>query len=281
MPDGGAPAASAAFPLLDSEAAERIAKVSVALSMLLIGLGLWLPATSIWGMAGFWLLVAGEEAWAASERRPGGAVPTPPRCEPAAPAEMSCESEVDAPVLCSPAESDVAVAPSEPEPSSAAADWQLAGPHFLPQRPSPPAPPGKCDRPHIEPAAPHFDLRSTAEHEDEVEEAPLEEASVAGEQVLQQLTRTATAAGADVLRATLFAEFPAGSRTASVHVAFCPPFVCLPQAEFQQASGPSARIKLAQLLAHGARFDVKLSSSAAQRESVCIVLTAECDQLPS
>ena len=103
------PAASAAFPLLDSEAAERIAKVSVALSMLLIGLGLWLPATSIWGMAGFWLLVAGEEAWAASERRPGGAVPTPPRCEPAAPAEMSCESDVDAPVLCSPAESDVAV----------------------------------------------------------------------------------------------------------------------------------------------------------------------------
>jgi hypothetical protein len=279
--EGSAPAASAAIRLLHTEAAERIGKVSVALSLVLIGLGLWLPATSMWGMAGFWLLVAGEEAWAASERRLSDAVQRPPRCEPAAAAEMSCESEAEGPVLSSPAEPAVAVAQSEPEPSSATTDWQLAGPHFLPQRPSPPSPPGKCDRPHAEPAAPHFDLRTAAEHEQDAEEAPLDEESGAGEQLLQQVTRTATAAGADVLRATLFAEFPAGSRTASVHVAFCPPFVCLPQAEFHQASGPSARIKLAQLLAHGARFDVKLSSAAAQRESVCIVLTAECDHLPS
>lgn len=280
-------ALSSAFPLLYSAAAERVAKAAAALSLLLIGFCLWLPAASPWGMAGFWLLVLGEEVWAAFERRSSGATQSLQRSEPAVAPETPCESEADSPASCSPsqqnAEQDVAVALSEPELSSPAGDWQLAGPHFLPQRPPAPSSPGKCDLPHVEPAAPHFDLRSSPEDEEQAAEdaASIEERPEEGEQVVQRLTRTATADGADVLRATLYASFPAGSRTASVHVAFCPPFASLPKAEFHQANGPPARIKLAQLLAHGARFDVKLSSAAADNESVCVVLTAECDQLPS
>jgi hypothetical protein len=45
--------------------------------------------------------------------------------------------------------------------------------------------------------------------------------------------------------------------------------------EFEQASGPAARIKLGQLLAHGARFDVKLQSPASESEIVSIEMTAE------
>ena len=41
---------------------------------------------------------------------------------------------------------------------------------------------------------------------------------------------------------------------------FCPPFASVPQLDFEQADGPPARVKLGQLLAYGARFEVKLDA---------------------
>jgi hypothetical protein len=55
------------------------------------------------------------------------------------------------------------------------------------------------------------------------------------------------------------AELATGQRTTSVHVAFCPPFARVPDLDFEQASGPEARIKLGQVQAYGARWEVKLA----------------------
>ncbi len=273
---------------LHSAAAERMANWAAAPGLLLVGLGLWLPATSPRAIAAFWTLVIVEEVWAVAAGRFRKATPTKVASEPAAAATVEPAApdvaDFDAPAPFSappfvPAEAETEAAPSETEPAAAPmAPHRLAGPHFLPPPPpAAPLPPGKCDLAHVEPAAPHFTLPRSAEgeHAEDEEQVEAGERLTAEEQLVQQLTRTTTAAGADVLRATLYASFPPGSRTASVHVAFCPPFASLPHAEFHQASGPAARIKLAQLLAHGARFDVKLSSPAAESQTVCIELTTE------
>lgn len=273
---------------LHSAAAERMASWAAALGLFLVGLGLWLPATSPWAIAAFWTLVIVEEVWAVAAGRfpkampalvasvPAAAVTVEPAAADAA--NVDAAAPFSAPPFV-PAEALAEAAPSETELAAAPiSPHRLAGPHFLPPPPpTAPLPPGKCDLAHVEPAAPHFALpRSTEGEQTEAEEhAEAGERLTAEEQLVQRLTRTTTAAGVDVLRATLYASFPPGSRTASVHVAFCPPFASLPHAEFYQASGPAARIKLAQLLAHGARFDVKLSSPAAESQTVCIELTTE------
>jgi hypothetical protein len=91
---------------------------------------------------------------------------------------------------------------------------------------------------------------------------------------VQQLTRSTTRDGVDLLRGLLHATFPPGLRTLSIHVAFCPAFAERPRMEFRQTSGPAARIKLAQLLAFGARFDIKLAASAEIDETVVLEISA-------
>jgi hypothetical protein len=44
--------------------------------------------------------------------------------------------------------------------------------------------------------------------------------------------------------------------------------------EFHQSSGPPARIKLAQLLAFGARFDIKLPTPAQGGETIALEISA-------
>jgi hypothetical protein len=121
-----------------------------------------------------------------------------------------------------------------------------------------------CDPPHAEPSAPHFGLPKKSG----------DEAAASEEQIVQQLTRTTTGDGADVLRGLLYAAFSAGGRATSVHVAFCPPFRERPRIEFRQTDGPPARIKLAQLLAFGARFDIKLPTPAQGGETVALEISA-------
>ena len=75
----------------------------------------------------------------------------------------------------------------------------------------------------------------------------------------QQLTRVLTADGTETLSGRVRLVFAEGQRVLSAHVAFCPPFVRTPQFEFRQASGPSARVKLGQLLPYGARLELKLT----------------------
>jgi hypothetical protein len=92
--------------------------------------------------------------------------------------------------------------------------------------------------------------------------------------VWQQTSRAYEADGADALRGTLRAFLAVGQRTAHVHLAFCPPFVRLPQLDYRQTAGPAARVKLGQLLPYGVRLDVKLDEAAGAPATVLLELTA-------
>lgn len=74
------------------------------------------------------------------------------------------------------------------------------------------------------------------------------------DRVLQQLTRSRTIGGQDVIHGTLLAEFAAGERSVTLYVAFCPPFERLPQIDIES----SVDAKLVQSLHNGAQIEVRL-----------------------
>ena len=92
--------------------------------------------------------------------------------------------------------------------------------------------------------------------------------------VLQQLTRSLSADGVEQLAGWLRMPFSVGQRTASVHVAFCPPFPKTPELSVEQLDGPTARIKTAQLLPHGARLELKLAATAEEPSAVLLKFSA-------
>jgi hypothetical protein len=92
--------------------------------------------------------------------------------------------------------------------------------------------------------------------------------------VLQQLTRSRTAAGCETIRGTLVAEFAAGERTAILHIAFCPPFEQLPTVEAEVAKGPACDVKLAQILHQGARLEARLARASTSAERATIEFSA-------
>jgi hypothetical protein len=97
-------------------------------------------------------------------------------------------------------------------------------------------------------------------------------------EVLQQLTRSRAADGTEELFGWLRTPLAAGQRTASVHVAFCPPLDAMPEVEVEQIDGPEARIKMAQVLPYGARFDLKLASPADAAATVVLQFMARTPQ---
>ena len=92
--------------------------------------------------------------------------------------------------------------------------------------------------------------------------------------VLQQLTRCQAADGKEHLSGWLRMPFSPGQRTASIHVAFCPPFAKTPELTVEQLDGPPLRIKTGQLLPHGARLDLKLAAKAEQPLNVLLQFSA-------
>jgi hypothetical protein len=84
------------------------------------------------------------------------------------------------------------------------------------------------------------------------------------DEVLQRIERVQSSGGNDILTGSLATLFVAGQATAHIHVAFCPTFERVPRIDYRQVAGPAARIKVGQVLPHGARFDVKLASPAAE-----------------
>jgi len=95
--------------------------------------------------------------------------------------------------------------------------------------------------------------------------------------VVQQQTRSRAADGTEVLCGWLRVPLAAGQRSASVHVAFCPPFPRTPEVAVQQREGPAARIKAVQLLPHGARFDVRLAQPSESAGSVLLEFSAQSE----
>ena len=92
--------------------------------------------------------------------------------------------------------------------------------------------------------------------------------------ITQQLTRSSTVEGGDVLCGTLRLDFSPGQRTGNLHVAFCPPFAVTPEMTAVQADGPQARIKIAQLLPYGVRLEVKLAAAIDRSAAVVVQITA-------
>ena len=93
-------------------------------------------------------------------------------------------------------------------------------------------------------------------------------------EVLQQLTRRHAADGSEDLSGWLRMPFAPGQRTASLHVAFCPPFARTPEVSAQQLDGPAVRIKTGQLLPYGVRLDLKLSAAAEMPSGVLLRFSA-------
>lgn len=102
--------------------------------------------------------------------------------------------------------------------------------------------------------------------------------AVPDDDVLQQLTRSRAADGSQQLSGWLRTRFATGQRTASEHVAFCPPFARTPQLTVRQLDGPAARIKTAQLLPHGVRLDLKLAALAENPQTVLLELVARSER---
>lgn len=79
--------------------------------------------------------------------------------------------------------------------------------------------------------------------------------------VQQQWTRWHDASG-DVLAGWISVPLQSAQRSATAHVAFCPPFAALPEVECRQQSGPPARVHVAQRLVYGLRLELKLDEPA-------------------
>ena len=92
--------------------------------------------------------------------------------------------------------------------------------------------------------------------------------------VTQQLTRSTTVQGGDLLCGALRLDLAAGQRTGNLHVAFCPPFADTPEITAVQVDGPEARLKIAQLLPYGVRMDVKLIAPSDEPAGVVVQFSA-------
>ena len=100
-----------------------------------------------------------------------------------------------------------------------------------------------------------------------------DEADDADEHVMQQLTRVHDATYGEMMYGTLRADLEPNQRSSSLHVAFCPPFAKVPQMDVEQAAGPEAQVKIGQLLAYGARIDLRLDEATDEPQSVIVELS--------
>lgn len=95
-------------------------------------------------------------------------------------------------------------------------------------------------------------------------------------QLLQQLMRFRTTDGRQAVEGLLLAELAAGEQTATLHVAFCPPFERLPMVRAEVVDGPVATVQIVQVLHSGVRIDVRLARPAVDATRVSVeLLSAE------
>lgn len=85
----------------------------------------------------------------------------------------------------------------------------------------------------------------------------------------------------DSLRGRVLVRLALGRRTASAHVAFCPPFAETPLVQIKASARSGLDVSVGQVLPHGARFDVKLGTSSASKLTVPIEFSASGPPLES
>ena len=98
--------------------------------------------------------------------------------------------------------------------------------------------------------------------------------AVPAENVLQQLTLSQQADGAQQLAGWLRVRLSAGQRSCAAHVAFCPPFSQTPELALEQLDGPPAQDSHCEVLPYGVRLEVKLAATAAGPASVLLRFAA-------
>ena len=88
--------------------------------------------------------------------------------------------------------------------------------------------------------------------------------------VLQRFERSISPTMGEIIHGTCRARFAVGQRQESVHLAFCPPLKNQPVVEVETVDGPAATVKVALLVPHGARFDIRLDESPEEQGDVVI-----------
>lgn len=94
------------------------------------------------------------------------------------------------------------------------------------------------------------------------------------ETLLQQLTRSRTSEGVEMIRGTLLAEFVPGERSVDLFVGFCPPFEHLPDMETELEAATDVEVKLVQVLHNGAQFEIRLAQPAIEPTAIPILFFA-------
>lgn len=102
----------------------------------------------------------------------------------------------------------------------------------------------------------------------EIEEAAALDA--AGDEAVTQHVVRRHDEGGDAIEGWLRVEFAAGQRHATAHLAICPPLERVPECFAEQVDGPPARIKVAQVLAYGVRFELRLDEPPAEPANVVV-----------
>jgi hypothetical protein len=103
----------------------------------------------------------------------------------------------------------------------------------------------------------------------DLDESTLDEAAIS-----QRLLRRRDEQGRETISGTIRVDFAAQQRTASAHVAFCPPLGVAPQCFAEPVGGPPADVKIVQVLPYGARFDVRLEAAASGEQQVTLEFMA-------
>jgi hypothetical protein len=117
---------------------------------------------------------------------------------------------------------------------------------------------------------PHSAIETTIEPPEKLSPLPIEN----DPELTHQSIRRQDSSGRDIITGSLRTEIAPNGRLAHIHLAFCPAFPHHPTLEVRQSFGPPARIKTVQVLAYGARIDVRLSRAATETTPIGLEYTA-------
>jgi hypothetical protein len=95
--------------------------------------------------------------------------------------------------------------------------------------------------------------------------------ATAGGEPDEWMERTTDGSGSAILRGRVVAEFTSGQSVATVHIAFCPAFVQIPEFTCEVEGAPSARARAPAVYRYGARIELKRAgdTSAPARLRLC------------
>ena len=117
----------------------------------------------------------------------------------------------------------------------------------------------------IQPIVTAGDSQAVAENTDDIQ---------TDSTITQQLIRRRQPDGTESISGYLRADFAPDQRTAILHVSFCPPLGISPNCVAEPSDGPSAQIRITQIVPQGARLEAKLDSTAQEPQQLLIEFSA-------